>query len=112
MSQLFESQSHVHPDQVREDVAGRLKEPKGIKSLELLLKGDGMDGAREFGEVLLLLKKRKVRVSHEIAIRLDFPQTISREKALAILETIPTPTNGSLKVRIELNQPAKTPTGI
>ncbi len=101
MTDFFESESFVLPSQVRNDVAGRLKQAGGIKSLELHLKGDALDGAKKFSDMLLGLKKRGVKISHEVSIKLEFPRHISREKALFLVESMPQPRNGSLRVRIQ-----------
>lgn len=102
MASFFESESFVLPSQVKNDVAGRLKETKGIKSVELQLKGDSMEGGKEFSRILMALKKRGVKISHEFSIKLEFPRTISRERALSLVENMPKPRNGSLKVRIQI----------
>jgi hypothetical protein len=101
MTNFFESESFDLPSQVKNDVASRLKETKGILSVELQLKGDSMEGGKEFSRILLGLKKRGVKISHEFSIKLDFPRSISRERALTIVENMPKPKNGTLKVRIE-----------
>lgn len=103
MADFLESESFVLPSQVREDVAGRLQDPKSVKSLELLVKGEALEGAKAFGDLLLTLRKRGVRISHEFLIKLDFPKSISRDKTLSLVESMPKPRNGSLKVRIQLD---------
>ena len=109
MADFFESESFVLPSQVKEDVAGRLREQRGVKSLELLVKGDALEGSKEFSEILMGLKKRGVRISHEFTIRLDFPKAISRDKTLSLVESLPKPRNGSLKVRIQLDGSEASP---
>ena len=103
MSEMIESESFILPQDVRNHVAGRLNAARGVCSLELELKGDAMDGAKKFGDSLMALRKKGVKVSHEILIKLEFPRTISREETLAIVEGMPKPKNGSLKVRIHLS---------
>ena len=103
MADIFESESFVLPSQVRKDVAGRFKSTKGIRSLELCVKGDAMEGAKQFSDMLLALRKRGVKISHEVTIKLEFPGDISRDKALFLVESMPKPHNGSLRVRIESN---------
>lgn len=98
---FFESESFVLPSEVRNDVAGRLKERKAIRSVELRVKGEALEGAQEFGRLLVGLKKRGVKVSHEFSIKLDFPRSISRDRALELVENMPRSKNGSLKVRIQ-----------
>ncbi|OGW82394.1 MAG: hypothetical protein A3C47_02415 [Omnitrophica bacterium RIFCSPHIGHO2_02_FULL_51_18] len=100
MAEFFESQSFVSPSRVKEDVAGRLGEVKAVKAVEFLVRGDALEGAKEFSEILLNLKKRGVRVSHEFTIRLDFPRSIPKDKALSLVQAMPSSKNGSLKVRI------------
>ncbi|MBI2094979.1 MAG: hypothetical protein HYT89_02295, partial [Candidatus Omnitrophica bacterium] len=39
--------------------------------------------------------------SHEVSIKLDFPRDISRDKALMLVENMPKPRNGSLRVRVQ-----------
>ena len=104
MTEIFESASCLLPSEVKSDVANRLKETKGIKSLELQFSGSSLQGAKEFGEVLKSLKRQGVKVSHEFSIKLDFPQSISREKILSIVERMPKAANGSMKVRIQFGQ--------
>lgn len=102
MTNFFESESFLLPSQVKNDVAGRLKGGKAVKSLEMHLKGDSLDGGREFSRLLVALKRRGVRITHEFSIKLDFPRGISRESALDLVGNMPRPKNGSLKVRVEL----------
>ena len=106
MTEVIESDSFVLPQDVKNHVAGRLKGTGAIHSMELELKGDAMDGAKKFGDSLVALRKKGVKVSHEFLIRLDFPRKISREEALTIVEGMPRPKNGSLKVRVHfVNEP-------
>jgi hypothetical protein len=107
MTEVFESESFLLPSQVRKDVAGRFKDTKGIKSVELQVKGDAMEGAKEFAGLLLALKKRGAKITHEVSIRIQFPRQITRDKALALVESMPKPKNGSLRVRIEVERRAK-----
>ncbi len=108
MTDFFESASSVLPSEIKTDVVNRFKETKGIRSLELQFNGSSLQGAAEFGEVLRSLKRQGVKVSHEFSIKLDFPQPISRDKILSIVERMPKTVNGSMKVRIELgSSPAK-----
>ncbi len=100
MIEMIESDSFVLPQDVRNHVAGRLKESGAIHALELELKGDAMDGAKKFADSLAALRKKGVKVSHEFRIKLDFPRKISRAEALTIVEGMPRPRNGSLKVRV------------
>ncbi|HTL69764.1 MAG TPA: hypothetical protein VL404_00590 [Candidatus Eisenbacteria bacterium] len=108
MAQFFESASCVLPSEVKDDVLGRLKETKGIESLEVQLSGDSLEGAREFGVILTALKKRGVKISHDVSIKLEFPRAISRERALSLVENLPKPRNGSVKVRIRIAGEAKS----
>ncbi len=73
-----------------------------------MFKGDALEGAKEFAASLVTLRRQGVRISHEFSIKLDFPQTISREKILSLVEAMPKPTNGSVKVRIRFNDKAGT----
>lgn len=107
MNEVIESESFILPQDVRNHVAGRLSGSSVIRSLELELKGDAMDGAKPFAESLTALRKKGVKVSHEFVIKLDFPRTISMDEALTIVGGMPKPKNGSLKVRIHLNSPAE-----
>ena len=104
MTDFFESESFVLPSLVRNDIAARFKERKGVKTLEFLMKGELLEDAKEFSEILSTLKKRGVKVSHDFSIKLEFPRTISRETALALVEKMPKSKNGSLKVRLELDK--------
>ena len=103
MSDFFESESFVLPMQVRQDVAHRMEKSKKVKSLEFHLKGEALEGAKNFSDALLALKKRGAKISHEVVIKLTFPKTISRDGALVLVENMPQPKNGSLKVRIEID---------
>ena len=102
MTDFFESESFLLPAQVRSDVENRLKGTKLVKSLELHLKGDSLDGAQEFSRILVALKRRGVKITHEFSIKLDFPRSISRETALDLVGNMPRSKNGSIRVRVEL----------
>lgn len=106
--EIVESQDRMLPSEAREDVENRLRTRRNsVKSIELTLNGENVDGAREFARLLIGLKKRGVRISHLLTIRLDFPKGISQDTALAVVEGMPRPHNGSVKVRLKLN-PKKT----
>ena len=109
MNDLFESGSFVSPSEIKGDVAGRLKETHGIKGLELQVKGDDVERTEDFAKLLKALKKSGVKISHEFSIRLDFPHPISKQRTLAILESMPKPVNGSLKAKVYLNVIQETP---
>lgn len=108
MNEVIESDSFILPQDVKDHVASRLNESRSIRSLELELKGDAMDGGKSFGDSLMALRKKGVKVSHEFLIKLDFPKNISRAETLAIVEGMPKPKNGSLKVRVHLSSPKET----
>ncbi len=101
MTDFFESESFILPSEVRKDVAGKLKTVKGVKSLELQFKGDAIEGAKKFSQMLLALKRAGVKISHEVSIKLEFPRDISRDKALMLVENMPKSRNGSLRVRVQ-----------
>jgi hypothetical protein len=65
---------------------------------------DSIDGGPEFAKLLLALKRQGVRITNEFSVRLEFPRAISREKALELVENMPKPRNGSLKVRIQIGK--------
>ena len=103
MSDFFESESFVLPVQVRQDVAHRLEKTKKVKSVEFHLKGEALENTKGFSDTLLTLKKRGALISHEVVIKVAFPKTITREGALVLVENMPKPRNGSIKVRIEID---------
>lgn len=103
MSDIFESHSFLLPSQVQNDVEGRFK-AASVKSVELHLKGDSLADAEDFGRLLMGLKKRGVKISHEFTIRLEFPRSISRETAVDLVGRMPRSRNGLLKVRIETSR--------
>ena len=105
MTGYFESESFVLPSEVKRDVANRLKHTKGIKSLELQFSGDALQGAKEFGQMLVAMKRRGVKISHEVTIKLEFSRSISREKVLSLVGEMPRPKNGSVKVRVQVDAP-------
>lgn len=111
MTDFFESESFVSPLRVKEDVAGRLAGVKAVKSVEFLVKGEALEGTKEFSQLLLNLKRRGVRISHEFVIRLEFPKPITRDKALGLVESMPTSKNGSLKVRVWQENSNQAPAG-
>src|SRR3989338_3827148 len=100
MTDFFESQSFVAPSRVKDDVEGLLASVKTVKAVEFLVKGEALEGAKEFSDLLLGLKRRGVKISHEFTIRLDFPKSIPKDKALSMVQSMPTSKNGSLKVRV------------
>ena len=106
---LYESGSFLLPSQLKQEMASRLKEKTKIRGLELELKGEALQDAKEFGEKLLALRKRGAKISHEVSLKLEFPQTLSRETLLAFVESLPKPVNGSLKIRVQLNDAEQTP---
>ena len=110
MADFFESESFVSPSEVRNDVANRLKHPRSVKGLELCFKGDSLQNTKEFARQILLLRRQGVKVSHDFSIKLSFPRAASREKILTLVEQMPKPTNGLLKVRVHSSDPAATAT--
>ena len=77
MPNFFESESFVLPAQVREDVANRLEKSKKVKSLEFHLKGEALEGAKNFSDALLALKQRGAKISHEVVIKVNFQLAVS-----------------------------------
>lgn len=102
MSDFFESGSFVLPSDLKKDVADRLKATTAIKSVELQINGENLQKAEEFGLLLHSLKRQGVKITHEFSIKLDFPKGLTRQKALEIVEIMPKPVNGSVKVRVEI----------
>lgn len=106
MTNTFESESFLLPSEVKKDVTDRLKDTGSIRGLEFLFRGDALEGAKEFTKELVALKKQGVKISHEFTIKLSFPRSISRRKALELVERMPKPTNGSVKVKIQFDDVA------
>ena len=102
MNDIIESESHENPLDVKNNVAGRWMDKRSVKALDLELKGDAMDGAKNFGDNLSLLRKKGVKISHEFLIKMKFPHAMAREEVLEIVEGMPKPRNGSIKARIYL----------
>lgn len=103
MTDFFETESFNLPSQLREDMAGRLEAARGIRSLELRLTGESLEGGKEFAKALMDMKRSGVKISHELSIKLEFPEAITRERALSLVGSMPRSKNGLLKVRIELS---------
>ncbi len=103
MTDFFETESFHLPSELRQDMAGRLEATRGIRSLELRLSGESLEGAKEFAKTLMDMKRSGVRITHELSIKLEFPEAISRERALSLVSSMPSSKNGLLKVRIELS---------
>lgn len=102
MTNLFESEYFDSPKELKNSMVGRLKGAKQVTSLELLVDGKDLEGAKEFSELLISLRRQGVKISHQFSIRMDFPRDISKEKTLELLEYFPKPKNGHLKIRLEL----------
>ncbi len=102
MAEHIESESFSSGTQIKQSISEVLKPTHRIKGVEFLLKGEALEGSKEFGELLVRLRKQGVKISHEFSIKLDFQGTISREKALELVGAMPSAKNGSLKVRLEL----------
>ncbi len=101
MSSLLESLKFSSPKDLKNDLSERLKEVKGVKRLEFLIEGEALENARAFGELLVGLRRQGVKIQHRISIQLEFPQHVSRQKALELVGRLPKAPNGSLRVRIE-----------
>lgn len=108
MTEFVESGSYVLPSEVSKDIASRLKEKNPVKGIEIHLRGESLEGAREFSNILLMLKKRGVKISHDLTIKLDFPKSISRDIILELLEKMPRSKNGLLKAKIHFTNIKKT----
>ena len=104
MTNFFEGKSFVLPSQAREDLAAGLKQVKAVRSLEFELKGEALNDAKEFAKTLLALRRQGTKISHQFSIKLDFPRSLSREKALKLVEGMPKPVNGSVRVRVQFDE--------
>ncbi|MBI3316280.1 MAG: hypothetical protein HYZ87_04830 [Candidatus Omnitrophica bacterium] len=109
MTRVFESETFVSPMQVKKDIETRFKEVRGIKSVELKFNGDGLEDAKQFAGMLVSLQKQGVKVSHEFSIKLDFPNAISRQKTLLLMESLPKPVRGTVRARLEILNSAGSP---
>ncbi|OGW92041.1 MAG: hypothetical protein A3D28_02100 [Omnitrophica bacterium RIFCSPHIGHO2_02_FULL_63_14] len=101
---FFESESFLLPSQAKQDVANRLKDTRSIHGLELHVHGEGLKNAKEFADMLQTLKRRGVKITHEFNIKLEFPGGLGRDKTLEIVESMPRPLNGFVKVRVQLGE--------
>lgn len=102
MTECLESESYILPLDVRKDIAGRLKERKAIKAIEIHFRGEALESAKEFSNILLSMKKRGVKITHDFSIKLEFPKTISKDMILELIEKMPRSKNGALKAKIHL----------
>jgi hypothetical protein len=101
-SEFYESQDFLLPQQARDAAAERLKRARGVKRVELLLKGDSLQGAKRFSDAILALRRGGARVSHEVTIRLEFPKAVSNRRAMALFDSLPHSRNGTVKIRLQL----------
>ena len=101
---FLETECFALPQQVKNDLASRMKTAKNIKSVELELNGETIENAKEFADMLIALKKRGVRLTHKISLKLDFPRVISKDHALDLLESIPKVKNGCVRARIHFDK--------
>ena len=100
MQDFLETECFALPQQVKNDLALRMKTAQNIKSVEFELNGETLENAKEFADMLVALKKRGVRLSHKISLKLDFPKAISKDNTLELLENIPRVKNGCVRARI------------
>ena len=105
MTDFLETECFALPQQVKNDLASRLKAAQSIRSVEFELNGETLENAKEFTEMLVALTKRGVRLTHKISLKLDFPRVISKEDALGLLENIPKVKNGCVRARIQFDKP-------
>lgn len=103
MSDYYETENYLEPGEVKNHVASLLKESKSVKSLVFETQGESLKDTKEFSKRLLMLRKKGVRITHQVSIKLDFPVTISRQNILDLIENMPKPINGTAKVRVEVN---------
>lgn len=100
MTDFLETECFALPQEVKNDLALRMKGAKSIKSVEFELNGETLENTKEFTEMIVSLRKRGVRLTHKISLKLDFPQVISKDDALDLLEKIPKVKNGCVRARI------------
>ena len=101
MAELLESGKFVLPHDLKNELSSRLKKVRSVKSIEVELDGTSMQGAKEFGQTLLTLKRRGAKISHKVSIKMDFPKGMMREEVLELVERMPRPVQGSIKIKVE-----------
>jgi hypothetical protein len=101
MPEVFETKSFTLPSEIRDDLATRLKQAKGVRSLEISFKGDDLHEAKMFAAALLALKKQGAKISHQFSIKIELPRGITRERIMALVMNLPKPVNGSVKVNVQ-----------
>ena len=104
MQDFLETECFALPQQVKNDLASRIKTAGRIKSVEFELNGETLENSKEFTDMLIALKKRGVRLTHKISLKLEFPQVISKEHRLDLLENIPKVKNGCVRARIHFDK--------
>ena len=105
MTDFLETECFALPQEVKNDLALRMKTSKNIKSVEFELSGETLENAKEFTAMLVTLQKRGVRLTHKISLKLEFPRVISKDHALDLLESIPKVKNGCVRARIHFDKP-------
>lgn len=96
---MIESERVETPNQLRRQVEARLNN-RQVRSLKMYVEGRALGGAKDFGATLVALRQRGAVVTHKVEILVEFPNGISKEETLKLIEKLPTPVKGSLKVRL------------
>ena len=104
MQDFLETECFALPQQVKNDLALRMKAAVNIKSVDLELNGETLENSKEFTDMLIALKNRGVKLTHKISLKLDFPHAITKDHALELLESIPKVKNGCVRARIHFNK--------
>ena len=100
MTDFLQSERFSQAQSLKESLEPQLKDPVSVKSLEIAIQAESIEDAKHFKEILLALRGKGVKISTDFSIRLEFPETMNRDKTLSIIEKLPKLKNGSLKVKI------------
>jgi len=98
----FETKEYATPFNLQTEVEGRLVSDDRVKKVTLFITGEGLQDTAKLEQLATDLAQGALKV--DLEMELQFPQWISKEQLLRLLERVPVPLIGQVKAKIEMER--------
>jgi hypothetical protein len=98
----FETKEYATPFNLQTEVEGRLVSDDRVKKVTLFITGEGLQDTAKLEQLTTDLAQGALKI--DLEMELQFPQWISKEQLLRLLERVPVPLRGQVKAKIEMER--------
>lgn len=98
----YETKEYATPFSLQTEVEGRLVIGDRVRKLTLFISGEGLQETSKIEQLAVDVGQGSLKI--DLEMELQFPQWISKEQLLKLLDSLPVPLKGQVKAKIEMER--------